>query len=231
MLKPTFDITAITADGTAVNSTITVATDLVHGLNPGAGVEISGVNSPGYNSTQYIVTGIISDLSFTVSAQAELGSATPELAPQPRVNVRSWHGASVRAGMFDDQNGMFWESDGQSINAVQRSSTFQVAGLVSVGAGSNLVVGDIVSRFQEQLNNGDIVVIRGMTHTVTSILGEQRMTVVPPYRGVSNQNRVKMCLRQEIRVRQPDFNIDTLDGTGPSGYTLEGGRMQMLGIE
>jgi hypothetical protein len=82
------------------------------------------------------------------------------------------------------------------------------------------VVGDDVSRFQEQLNNGDQVIIRGMTHTVTGILSEKRMTVVPTYRGVSNETRVKMCLRQEIRVRQPDFNIDTLDGTGPSGYTL-----------
>jgi hypothetical protein len=70
-----------------------------------------------------------------------------------------------------------------------------------------------------------------MTHTVTGILSEKRMTVVPTYRGLTNENRVKMCLRQEIRVRQPDFNIDTLDGTGPSGYTLDSGRMQMLGIE
>jgi len=40
-----------------------------------------------------------------------------------------------------------------------------------------------------------------------------------------------MCLRQEIRVRQPDFNIDKLDGTGPSGYTLDASYMQMLGVE
>jgi hypothetical protein len=231
MLKPTFDITTLTADGTAVGSEITVTTDLEHGLNPGAGIEISGVSTPGYNSRQYIVTSIVSDTAFTVEAQNVLGSATPELAPQPRVNVESWHGAAVRAGIFDDQNGLFWECDGQSINVVQRSSTFQVAGLVSVGTGSNLIVGDEVSRFQEQLNNGDQVVIRGMTHTVTGIPNEQRMTVVPPYRGVKNENRVKMCLRQEIRVRQPDFNIDPLDGTGPSGYTLDSGYMQMLGIE
>jgi hypothetical protein len=231
MLKPTFDITAITASGTTVGSDITVTTDLEHGLNPGAGIEISGVRASGYNSRQYVVTNIISDMSFTVEAQNVLGSTTPELAPQPRVNVESWHGAAVRAGIFDDQNGLFWECDGQSVNVVQRSSTFQLAGLVSVGSGSNLVVGDDVSRFQEQLNNGDQVVIRGMTHTVTSIPSEQRMTVVPPYRGVKNENRVKMCLRQELRVRQPDFNIDTLDGTGPSGYTLDSGYMQMLGIE
>jgi hypothetical protein len=231
MLKPTFDITAITASGTAVGSEIYVETDIEHGLNPGAVVELSGINAIGYNFSNYVVTQITSDMSFVVQAQLELETANPELAPQPRVNVESWHGASVRAGIFDDQNGLFWECDGQSVNVVQRSSTFQVAGLVSVGTGSNLVVGDEVSRFQEQLNNGDQVVIRGMTHTVTGILNEKRMTVVPTYRGLTNENRVKMCLRQEIRVRQTDFNIDKLDGTGPSGYVLDPGRMQMLGIE
>ena len=231
MLKPTFDIVSMTASGTAPGSTITVTTDLEHGLNPGAEIGLSGINTAGYTNTGYTVTSIVSDTTFTVAAQDTLGSTTPDLAPQPRVNMEAWHGAAIRAGIFDDQNGMFWECDGQNINAVQRSSTFQIAGLVSVGVGSNLVVGDTISRFQQQLNNGDVVVIRGMTHTVTSILGENRMTVVPVYRGVTNQNRVKMCLRQEIRVKQADFNIDTLDGNGPSGYTLDPGKMQMLGIE
>jgi hypothetical protein len=231
MLKPTFDIVALSASGTTVGSTITVTTDLEHGLQIGATISLSGIVTSGYSHNGYRVTSIVSDLSFTVVAQSSLGSATPELAPQPRVNVTSWHGSSVRAGIFDDQNGMFWESDGENINVVQRSSTFQVAGLVSVGVGSNLVVGDVASRFQQQLNNGDVVVIRGMTHTVTSILDEQRMTVIPTYRGISNQNRVKMCLRQEIRVKQENFNIDTLDGNGPSGYTLDAGKMQMLGVE
>lgn len=231
MLKPTFDIVSLTADGTVAGSTITVTTDLEHGLNPGATVAISGVNTSGYTNSGYVVTAITSDVSFTVEAQETLGSTTPSLAPQPRINMEYWHGSAIRAGIFDDQNGLFWECDGITINAVQRSSTFQVAGLVSVGVGSNLVVGNEISRFQDQLNNGDVVVIRGMTHTVTSILDQQRMTVVPVYRGVSNQNRVKMCLRQEIRVKQADFNIDPLDGTGPSGYTLNTGKMQMLGIE
>lgn len=231
MLKPTFDITTLSADGTAANSIITVTTDLENGLQKGAVIGISGVNTTGYSRSGYVVTDIVSDTSFTVQAQVELGSVTPDLAPQPRVNTEGWHGSSIRAGIFDDQNGMFWECDGTNINVVQRSSTFQVAGYVSVGVGSNLVVGDMISRFQDQLNNGDNVVIRGMTHTVTSILDQQRMTVVPPYRGVSNQNRVKMCLRQEIRVHQEDFNIDPLDGTGPSGYTLNASKMQMLGVE
>ena len=231
MLKPNFDISALSAAGTSAGSAITVTTDLEHGLNAGAGVQITGITTSGYNASGYVVTSIVSDTSFTVEAQGTLGSTTPELGVQPRVYITSWHGSSIRAGIFDDQNGLFWEHDGITLNAVQRSSTFQLAGLVSVGAGSNLVTGDGNCRFQDQLNNGDNVVIKGMTHTVTGITDNNRMSVIPPFRGVSNQNRVKMTVRSEIRVRQADFNIDTIDGTGASGYTIDPSKMQMLGIE
>lgn len=231
MLKPTFDITALSADGTVINSNITVTTDVEHGLNAGATVAISGVTTSGYNASGYVVTSITSDLAFVVQAQGALGSTTPELGQQPRLAVTGWHGSSIRAGIFDDQNGLFWEHDGISLNAVQRTSTFQLAGLISVGVGSNLVTGDGNCRFQDQLNNGDVVVIKGMTHTVTSILDNNSMTIVPTFRGVTNQTRVKAALRNELRVRQSDFNIDPLDGTGASGYTIDSNKMQMLGIE
>jgi hypothetical protein len=42
---------------------------------------------------------------------------------------------------------------------------------------------------------------------------------------------VKMALRNEIRVRQQDFNIDRLDGTGPSGFNLDASKMQMYALE
>jgi hypothetical protein len=231
MLKPTFDIATLVSDGTPANSNITVTTDLEHGLNAGAEVAITGITTSGYDNSGYIVTSITSDISFVVQAQETLGSATPELGTQPRVNITGWHGSSIRAGIFDDQNGLFWENDGQSLNVVQRSSTFQISGLVSVGTGSNLVTGDGTCRFQDQLNNGDVVVIKGMTHSVTSVLNQNRMTVVPPFRGVSNQTRVKMNLRNEQRIRQNNFNIDALDGTGASGYTIDSSKMQMLMIE
>ena len=231
MLKPTFDISALSADGTTVNSNITVTTDVEHGLNAGATVTISGITTSGYDASGYIVTSITSDVSFVVQAQGTLGSVSPELGQQPRLFITAWHGSSIRAGIFDDQNGLFWEEDGISLNAVQRTSTFQTAGLVSVGVGSNLVTGDGNCRFQDQLNNGDVVVIKGMTHTVTSVIDNNAMTIVPTFRGVSNQTRVKMTLRNEIRVRQSDYNIDPIDGTGASGYTIDTNKMQMLAIE
>ena len=231
MLKPTFDIVNIEASGTAAGSNITVTTDIPHGLNAGAVVTLSGITTSGYDNSDYTVTSIGSDEAFVVEAQETLGSVAPELGQQPRVNVTSWHGSSIRAGIFDDQNGLYWEHNGQTLNVVQRSSTLQLAGTVSVGVGSNLVVGDGNCRFQDQLNNGDIVVIQGMTHTVTSVLDNNQMTVVPTYRGVENATRVKIALRNEIRITQDDFNIDTLDGTGVSGYTIDASKMQMLLVE
>jgi hypothetical protein len=231
VLAPTLDVATISSSGTAINSNITITTDLEHGLNAGATVTLSGVTTSGYDDTGYVVTSITSDTAFVVQAQNTLGSATPVLGQQPRINVTGWQGASIRAGLFDDQNGLFWENNGVTVNAVQRSSTFQTAGLVNVSVGSNLVTGDGNCRFQDQLNVGDVVVIRGMTHSVASITNNNSMTVVPTFRGVANQTRVKMTLRNEIRVRQADFNIDPLDGTGASGFTLDASKMQMYALE
>jgi hypothetical protein len=231
VLAPTLDVQTVSADGTIINSNITITTDLEHGLNAGATIRLSGVTTSGYDASGYIVTSITSDTAFVVQAQGALGSATPVLGQQPRINVTGWQGASIRAGLFDDQNGLFWENNGVTVNAVQRTSTFQTAGLVNVSVGSNLVTGDGNCRFQDQLNVGDVVVIRGMTHSVASITNNNRMTVVPTFRGVANQTRVKMALRNEIRVRQQDFNIDRLDGTGPSGFNLDASKMQMYALE
>ena len=231
VLAPSLDVTTVVSDGTTINSNITITTDLEHGLNAGATITLSGITTSGYDASGYIVTSITSDTAFVVQAQATLGSATPVLGQQPRINVTGWQGASIRAGLFDDQNGLFWENNGVTVNAVQRTSTFQTAGLVNVSVGSNLVTGDGNCRFQDQLNVGDVVVIRGMTHSVASITNNNRMTVVPTFRGVTNQTRVKMALRNEIRVRQADFNIDPLDGTGASGFTLDASKMQMYALE
>ena len=234
VLAPTFDITFLDSDGDNVNDNIYVTVDGIHGLNPGAEVSISGVTTSGYNGSGYVVTSIVSDETFVVQAQVPLGGgdSTPVvLGQQPRLNVTGWHGSSIRCGLFDDQNGMFWENDGQSVNVVQRTSTQQTAGLVNVSVGSNLVTGDGTCRFQDQLNVGDVVTIRGMTHSVASIINNNRMTVVPTYRGVANQTRVKMGLRTEIRVRQADYNIDPLNGTGASGFTLDASKMQMYALE
>jgi hypothetical protein len=88
------------------------------------------------------------------------------------------------------------------------------------------------TRFVDQLRVNDKVVIRGMTHTVVQIQTQGTMIVNPPYRGVGNITvPVKMCKIKEVRTPQSQFNRDTLDGTGPSGFKFDPTKMQMIGLQ
>lgn len=231
LLSTNFDVVNVSATGTAVSgNTISITTEVEHYLQIGANVRLSGVTTTGYEG-YYRVYGITSDNTFTVALNGELGSATPSLDIQPKLNLIGWHGGSVRAGIFDDQNGAFWENNGTHINVVLRSATFQLAGTISMEVGSNYITGDGNCRFLEQLKIYDRIVVRGMSHTVTSIIDNNSMTVSPAWRGVSNQTRVKASRVIDQRIPQSQFNLDKVDGTGPSGYVLDASKMQMLLIQ
>ena len=227
-LNPVLNLDQIHADGTAPGSAITVSTELDHGLQVGAEVTIDGVVTEGYNGS-YGVNTITSENEFTVVASATLGSSTAVITTKPRVTIKKWHGASVRVRPFDDQNGLFWEFDGQELSVVRRASTFQISGFIDVVSGSQAVTGTNC-RFTQQLKVGDNVVIRGMTYKVGTITDDNNLTINPEYRGVSNSSGIKMAAVVDHRVKQSEFNIDKLDGTGISGYNLNLNKMQMLGI-
>ena len=124
---------------------------------------------------------------------------------------------------------MFWEFDGQELAVVRRASTFQLSGFVDVVSGSQAVAGTNC-RFTQQIKVGDDVVIRGMTYKVGTITDDNNLTINPEYRGVNNSSGIKIAAVVDHRVKQSDFNIDKLDGTGISGYNLDLNKMQMLGI-
>jgi hypothetical protein len=229
LFKPNYDIQSVTSSGTGVGSTITITTDDVdHGLQAGANVELSGIVTSGYEGL-YNVNTIVDDFRFTVLAKTTLGSASPTLRQESKVYVRGWHGASVRGGMFDEQNGLFWEYDGQTLFVVRRNSTFQVTGSVSVSKDSNLVRG-IGTRFTTQLTVGDKIVIRGMVHYVTEVESDTVIYVSPNYRGISASG-IKASLIKELRIPQDEFNLDTIDGNGPSGFKIDLNKMQMVGLQ
>jgi hypothetical protein len=90
------------------------------------------------------------------------------------------------------------------------------------------------TRFGQQLRVGDKFTLRGMTHTVTSIIGDTQLTFNPPYRGaatIPTAQSATACKIKETRVPQSQFNRDTIDGKGPSGYNIDVTKMQMLGIQ
>ncbi len=230
LFAPSYDVLTILATDVEVGATIEITLgDNDHGLQRGAVIRLSGVLTGGYDG-DYAVDEIVTERTFRIIATKRVGSRKPALSFSCQVSTLEWKGAVVRAGVFDDQNGIFWEYDGQTLWAVQRTSTRQLAGTISVNSGSNRITG-LNSRFRDQVKAGDSVTIRGMTHVVTHVDSQTSMTVNPDYRGVSNVSNAKMSLISEIRVKQSNFNKDRLDGTGPSGYDLDITKMQMIGIQ
>ena len=230
LFAPSYDLLTVSADGLTQGSTITVTTDDVdHNLQVGARVRLIGIATSGYDGI-YTIASIVNERTFTVLATIALGGTTAEFTDQPQVSLYEWNGATVRSGIFDDQNGIYWEYDGQQTNAVQRTATRQLAGVVTVSPNSNTVAGT-GTRFREQVKAGDRVVIRGMTHVVSSVASNTSMFVTPDYRGVNVSQGVKVCAVVDKKAKQSEFNRDKLDGGGKSGYNWDVSKMQMIGIQ
>jgi hypothetical protein len=226
VLRPYATIDSLTSSGT----TVTVQTREAHNIQPGATITIAGANETAYNGT-FTVASVLSLTKFTYTA-----GSTPSATPASgliTLNVLTWYNSASRLGIFDQQNGMFWEYDGQTLYAVRRHSVFQLSGKVSATNGSNTITqtnAEFPTAFSKQLTPGDYIVIRGSSYKVVDIASDTSMTVSPPYRGTTATLLIA-SKTQEIRVAQSSFNIDKLDGTGPSGYSIDLSKMQMFYID
>lgn len=226
VLKPTLQLDSLTANGT----TITVRTKEAHNLTAGVQVVVSGANESAYNGT-FQVTSVTGFNTFTYSALAIPSQSVA--SGNYSVSVNSWYGCANRLGVFDDQNGMFFEFDGQQLYAVRRTSTFQLSGKVSVTNNGNTVTQTdalFPTYFSKQLTIGDFVVIRGQSYRVINIASDTSMTISPSYRGATATN----CLitkTVDFKTPQTQWNLDKMDGTGPSGFNLDLTKMQMFYID
>jgi hypothetical protein len=223
ILKPVVDLNFLTSAGT----TCTCVTAVPHGLNVGAFVTISGADQAAYNGTFQVATAPTST-TFTYLA-ATVPSSSPATGLQINVGPASWYGSTNRVGMFDLQNGFYFEFDGQQIYAVRRSSTAQVAGFSTVTQYSNSVTGT-GTNYSANLKPGDYIVIRGMSYLVQAITSDTQMYIYPEYRGTSSVNTT-ISKTINFRIPQTNFNIDKVDGTGASGYDLDTSKMQMFYID
>ena len=224
-LKPTFSVDNITSSGT----TVTVTCKFPHNLGPGGSVVVSGADQAAYNGT-FTVATVPTDLTFTYTAGSS-PSSSPATGFPLTVSPGTWYGSKIRIGMFDEQNGFFYEYDGQNIYAVRRTSTDQLSGGVSITNGSSTITGTS-TKFSSELKPGDYVGIRGMSYLVLSITSDTQMFVSPEYKGTTiTSGAVVITKRTQQRVIQSSWNIDKCDGTGPSGYNLDLTKMQMLYID
>jgi hypothetical protein len=230
LFAPSYDLRSVSASGTAIGSVITITLDDTdHGCQVGGVITISGVSSSGYNGT-YTVATISNERTLSFIADKVLETTSPVLGSPCQMSIKNWHGATVRSGIFDDQNGMFYQYDGLRMAVCRRSSTFQIAGTISINSNSNLVTGSN-TRFTQQLAAGDRIVIRGMTHIISRIDNDTSMTVCPDFRGTTNVSSVKITKTIDLLIPQEDWNLDTCNGAGPSGYNIDVTKMQMIGIQ
>lgn len=226
IMRPYATIDSITSSGT----TVTVKTREQHNLQVGTTIAITGANESAYNGT-FAITQITGPASFTYTALSTPSS--PTASGSYAVSVVSWFGAVNRLGVFDQQNGLFFEFDGQQLYATRRNSVYQLSGRSSVTQGSSTVTqtsAEYPTSYSRQLNIGDYVVIRGMSYRVIDIASDTSMTISPAYRGATSTN-VVINRTTDQRIPQSQWNIDRCDGTGPSGYNLDLSKMQMFYID
>jgi hypothetical protein len=225
ILKPALFVENISNGGSG--TTITVTCKYPHGLLPGSVVKVIGSTDTAYNGNFTVVS--VSGLTFTYTS-----TATPTTAPAPgfpiSVSPFSWYGSYNRVGMFDQQNGFFFEYDGQTLYCVKRSSTTQISGSSAVNAGSNAVSGTS-TKYTQQLKPGDYVVIRGMSYIVQQITSDTAMLIYPEYRGGTNISGAVISKTVDTRYAQSSWNIDKMDGTGASLMNLDLTKMQMWYID
>ena len=236
-LTPVYDVEVLTIAGGSVGlNTVTVKTVQDHGMQAGVLIDIEGVKTRfGYNpfnGNDIVVTRIVDVNTFEY--QVTLTQTLPLVDQNPAgtnvyIHARKWYGAVTRAGMFDEQNGFYFEYDGQKMYAVRRHSEKEGIGRVNVTKNSSFVTG-LNTQFRKQLTVGQSIVIKGSSYKVISINSETSMNISPAYRGATG-TRTRYLITQSDRFPQESWNIDKFDGLGPSGFKMDVGRMQMVYID
>lgn len=228
IFRPSFQVNTVVANTLTPNAVVVVTTKVPHGCRPGTRIVVIGSDDNAFNGN-FIVESIYSDIAFTyrtVSAPSVSQAPGFPILVSPGEN----YGIMSRLGMFDQQNGIFFEHDGVYTYAVRRSSTTQLAGLVTVASNSNQVDGT-GTLFARQLEPNDWVVIKGQSYKILSIESNTRMFIAPDYRSTVNATNTIISKTIDTRVRQDQWNIDPMNGMGSSGYRFDATKMQMFYID
>jgi len=196
----------------------------------GALIEISGLSAasgPDLYNGIYRVKQVVGPKGFAIQIDPTITDFAP--GGLGKVGVINYRDAVVRDGMFDDQNGIFYEYDGTTLYAVKRASTQQLTGTINVTQDSSAVTGTN-TKFLTQIAVGNYISIKGCTYKVTAINSNTSMTVQPDIRTETETN-IKFNKVEDTITAIDDFLIDPMDGSGPSGFVFNPNRMQMIFID
>lgn len=199
-----------------------IITKYPHTLKGGQKIIVTDCDYPEYNGT-FTVTTIVDEFTFLYSLPDTPSVFSPSGIVQYRPD--GWNNSAVRCGLYDFQNGFFYEYDGQNLYAVRRNSTTQISGTIRATNNSNEIVGSNTN-FNGQLTAGDLIVIRGQSYKITSISSNTNLTIQPKYRGTSTSGII-VTKTVDYRVPQHDWNLDVCDGNGPSNFKLDITKIQM----
>lgn len=219
IFKPGFNVDQISSVGT----TVTVTTKIPHSFRVGLSITVSGCTPTAYNGT-FTVASVLNAYQFTYTAGSSPGAFTYGI---PYVVINGWNNSMARVGMFDSQNGFFFEFDGATLYAARRASSTQLSGSCAVTNNSSTITGTN-TYFSKQLVPGDFIVIRGQSYRVATITSDTAMTILPEYRGISVTAGVVISKTIDTKVAQSAWNIDRMDSTGPSGYNIDLTKIQMM---
>lgn len=204
--KPSIDIESMVKFS---NTVIECKTRRPHGLINDLFIRISEAkDSNGNISTVYNGDFQVAVVNLTTFRINKAGGIPENRAYGfPQFFVREWANGAVRTGMYDFQNGAFFEFDGQNIYCVRRSSTQQMSGTVAALQGNEVIFGTGTS-FQAQVAVGDFIVMRGQSYRITQIDSQTRMSVRPEYKGSSGIEK--------------EFNPATVVNTSTDVFTIIG---------
>jgi hypothetical protein len=227
LLKPSLTTINATYSGTSV----TVITRDAHNLQVGSFITMTGATNPIAVNGTYRVTNIVSAQQFVYTIPVSIPSGGT-VEGTYNLSVSSWTGSSVKVGIYDDQNGVFFEYDGNNLYVVRRSSTYQVAGDITVTNGSNTVTG-VNSAFSKQLSPGDFIVLKGASYRIQGISSDTSLILTSSYRGPSllSPSFAVMTKTVDTKIPQSSWNLDKMDGKGISQYAIDITKMQMFYID
>jgi hypothetical protein len=234
------DIQYIVRNVDSVTNKAKIETRFPHRLQVGAQLYISGavdINDPNnlnWNSSNtnhyYYVSEVPSLTTAIIYYPLNTLPNSVSAGGLPRYNVRNWVSSTLSVGLFDDQNGIFFQYDGTTLYACRRNSTSQLPGYGQVTFNSCKITGNQNCRFVSILSTDSYIVIKGCTYKVTYVESNNVIYIQPPYRGKDSANAV-ISLVQDTKIPQSQWNIDPGDGTGPTGYKIDISKIQMVYID